>query len=45
MYCKEANTTLANAMQESINLILYIASYVIIRNKEQEKQMKQLNKK
>lgn len=44
MYCKESNTTLANAMQESINLIFYIASYVIIRNKEQEKILKQ-NKK
>lgn len=40
-YCKETNTTLANAMQESINLILYIASYIIIRNKEQEKLLKQ----
>lgn len=28
-------------MNESINLILYIASFVVVRNKEQEKQLKQ----
>lgn len=31
-------------MRESINLVLYIASYVIVRNNEEEKKIKQLNK-
>lgn len=33
------------AMNQSINLILYIASYVIMRNKETEKQMMQTRNK
>ena len=30
-----------DAMKESINFVLYIVSYVVLRNKEQEKLMKQ----
>lgn len=37
-------TPFNDAMRDSINQILYIASYIIIRNKEQEKQLKQARK-
>ena len=39
-YCKETNTSISEAMQESVNFIFYIASFIIIRNKEIEKKMK-----
>ena len=34
-------TPIADAMKESINFVLYIVTYVVLRNKEQEKLMKQ----
>lgn len=40
-YCKETNTSISDAMSESVNFIFYIASYVVFRNKEQEKMIEQ----
>lgn len=37
-------TPLSQALDESINLILYVASYVVLKNKEIEKQMKMNSK-
>ena len=34
-------TPIADAMKESVNFVFYIVSYVVLRNKEQEKLMKQ----
>lgn len=44
-YCEVTNETISNVMNESINLVLYIVSYEVLKAKEQEKQLKQIRSK
>ena len=41
-YCEVTNETISNVMNESINFVLYIVSYEVLKAKEQERQLKQI---
>ena len=45
MFCKETNEKLTDVMSMSLNFVLYIVSYVVERNKEEEKQLKKIRNK
>lgn len=44
-YCEVTNETISNVMNESINFVLYIVSYEVLKAKEQERQLKQIRTK
>lgn len=41
-YCTNTMTPIEKAMSESVNFICYTMSYVILKNKEQEKMVKNI---
>lgn len=44
-YCEVANETLTSVFKESINLVLYVVTYEVLKAKEQEKQLKAIRNK
>lgn len=45
MYCEITNEKITDALQEDVSFIFYIASYEILRRKEEKKEMDKLRKK
>lgn len=45
MYCNETNETITQAFREDVRFVLYVASYVVAKSKEQERLLKQIRNK
>lgn len=44
MYAKETSTPLDDLFDKPVNMIFYVVTYLVMRNKEQEKMIEQMRK-